>query len=468
LDVANADQQAIPDKDGSGSRQEAHKVHKFLRTLTGIATAAILTVVAVTATSHLAFAQAQGGQAAAQPQKKVKDQGEYDVFNAVTKEADGKKKIALLEKWKKDYPDSDYKEDRLLIMIQTYLQLGQAQEILNTAKELLAINPKNVNALYWVCNLVPGLSKEDPESLDLADKAANGLINAEKPADTKPEDWAKAKKDLEVIGHKALGWVNWKRKNLDAAEKEFVQTLKLNENQAEVSSWLGAVIFQMKKPERQSEVLYNFARASVLAPNQGGMPEAQRKVTEQYLERAFNSYHGQDPAGLTALKEEAKKSAFVPSGFKIESQTEIAVRKENEFREKNPQLALWMGIKKELAGPNGEQYFESNVKNAAVPKLKGTVVAAKPPVRSKELVVGLENAEVGEVTLKFDAPLTGKPKLGSVVEFEGVPTAFAKDPFMLTFETEKGKVTGLEMEAAPAPAKPAVRPGVKKAAPKKK
>jgi tetratricopeptide (TPR) repeat protein len=420
-----------------------------------MAVAAVLGV-AVTSTSTLAFAQAQAGQPAAAPQKKVKDQGEYDVFNAVTKEADGKKKIELLKQWKEKYPDSDYKEDRLLIMIQTYTQLGQAQDILNTAKELLAQYPKNVQGLYWVCKLVPGLNKEDPESLEVADKAANGLINAEKPAGTKDEDWAKAKKDLEVLGHNTLGWAAWKRKNLDVAEKELNAALKLNENQAETSSWLGAVIFAMKKPERQSEVLYHFARASVLAPNQGGMPEPQRKGIEQYLERAFNSYHGQDPAGLTALKEEAKKTAFVPNGFKIESQTEIAVRKENEFREKNPQLALWMGIKKELAGPNGDQYFEGNVKNAAVPKLKGTVVAAKPPVRSKELVVGLENPEVGEVTLKFDVPLTGKPKVGSLVEFEGVPTAFSKDPFMLTFETEKAKVAGLEMEAA-APARPAAK-----------
>lgn len=435
-------------------------MHRISKTLTGIAAIAVLSI-ALPSTSTLAFAQAQGGQAAA-PQKKVKDQGEYDVFNAVTKEADNKKKIELLKQWKEKYPDSDYKEDRLLYMLQAYTQLGQAQDILGTAKELISINPKNVQGLYWVCTLVPGLSKEDPESLDLADKAANGLVNSEKPAGMKDEDWTKAKRDLESLGRKALGWVAWKRKSLDAAEKEFTAALKINEKQAEVSQWLGSVIFQMKKPERQSEVLYHFARASVLAPNEGGMQEQQRKVTEQYLERAFNSFHGQDPSGLAALKEEAKKSAFAPAGFKIESQTEIAVRKENEFREKNPQLALWMGIKKELAGENGEQYFEANVKNAAIPKLKGTVVAAKPPVRSKELVIGMENAEVGEVTLKFDAPLTGKPKVGSVVEFEGVPTAFSKDPFNLTFETEKGKVTGLEMEAPPKPAPKKAAPARKK------
>ena len=438
-------------------------MHKFYRSLTGIAATAIFVVVAMTGNAPAAHAQAQGGQAAA-PQKKVKDQGEYDIFNAVTKEADPRKKIELLKQWKDKYPESDYKEDRLLIMIQAYTQAGQAQEILNTARDLLAQYPKNVQGLYWVATLVPGLNKEDPESLSLGEKAANGLLNAEKPAGTKDEDWAKAKHDLEVLGHKSLGWVAWKGKKLDEAEQEFGKTLQLNPNQGEVSSWLGAVIFQMKKPERQSEVLYHFARASVLGPQEGGMPDAQRKASETYLERAYNSFHGADPQGLAELKELAKKSPTPPAGFKIESTTEKAIRQENEFREKNPQLALWLGIKKELVGPNGESYFDSSVKGAAVPKLKGTVISAKPPVKSKELVLGLENPQAPEVTLKLDAPIAGKPKVGSIVEFEGVPSAFTKDPFNVTFDTEKDKISGLEVEAAA----PAPRPAAKKSATKKK
>jgi tetratricopeptide (TPR) repeat protein len=433
-------------------------VHKLYRSLTGIAAVAIFSVVTLTGTAAEALAQAQGGQAA--PQKKVKDQGEYDLFNAVTKEADGKKKIELLSQWKQKYPDSDYKEDRLLFMLQTYTGLGQAQEMLNTAKELLVQFPKNVQGLYWVAFLTPAMSKDDAESLDTAEKASNGLIGAEKPAGTKDEDWDKAKVPLRAIGHKTRGWVAWRRKSLDVAEKEFAQSLEVNPEQAEVTSWIGSVIFQQKKPERTSEVLYHFARAAVL-PAAQGWTEAQRKAAEGYLERAYNSYHGQDPDGLAKLKEDAKKSALVPAGFAIESAQAIAIRKENEFREKNPQLALWMGIKKELTAPNGDQYFESNIKNAAVPKLKGTLISAKPPVRSKELVIGIENAQVPEITLKFETALAGKPKIGSVVEFEGVPTAFAKDPFNLTFETEKEKVTGLEMEAAP-------KPVVKKSAPVRK
>jgi hypothetical protein len=415
----------------------------------GIAAAAVLAILI-----PVGIAPQARAQAAAQSHKKVKDQAEYEVFNAVTKEADGKKKIELLQQWKARYPDSDYREDRYVLLIQTYAQLSQAPDILSTARELFSQYPKNLLALYWLATLVPGLGVDDAASLDLAASAGRGLIAAEKPAETTPEDWAKSQADLPWRGHKALGWVAWKRKDLAGAEREFLESLQLNPKQAEVSSWLGAVIYQTRKPERQGEVLFHYARASVLAPSEGGMPDAQRKVTEEYLERAFASYHGPDPAEVVKLKDLAKASVLPPPGFKIESAAEIQVRKAEELRRANPQLELWLNIKRELAGPRGEQYFESSVRNADVPKLRGTLLAARPPVKPKELVLGLESPTVAEVTLRLDTPLAGKPRLGSEVEFQGVASAFSRTPFMLTFDVPRTGLAGPEMEGAPAAKKP--------------
>ena len=119
-----------------------------------------------------------------------------------------------------------------------------------------------------------------------------------------------------------------------------------------------------------------------------------------------------------------------------------------------------MGIKKQLADAGGEQYFEGTLKNAAVPKLKGTVVEGKPACRSKELLVALSDATHAEVSLKLDAALTGKPEAGVEIQWEGVPSAFTKDPFMLTMDTEKAKIENLK--TTPCAAAPA-----KKAAPRK-
>ena len=68
------------------------------------------------------------------------------------------------------------------------------------------------------------------------------------------------------------------------------------------------------------------------------------------------------------------------------------------------------------------------------------------------------------ITLKLDTPLTGKPEAGEI-QWEGVPSSFTSDPFMLTMDTEKAKIEGLKTApcAAAAP-----RPGAKKGAATKK
>ena len=91
------------------------------------------------------------------------------------------------------------------------------------------------------------------------------------------------------------------------------------------------------------------------------------------------------------------------------------------------------------------------MKGAALPRLKGTLISHTPAVRPKELVLAIEKADVPEVTLKFEEPLPGKADKGTVIEFEGIPSAFTKEPFRVTFDVEgKEKITGWPAAAAPA------------------
>jgi hypothetical protein len=92
--------------------------------------------------------------------------------------------------------------------------------------------------------------------------------------------------------------------------------------------------------------------------------------------------------------------------------------------------------------------------------LKGTLVEAKPECHSKELVVAISDATHPEVTLELDAALTGKPDTGVEIQWDGQPSAFTKEPFMLTMDTEKASITGLNLT-------PCTPPAVKKSAPKK-
>jgi hypothetical protein len=290
------------------------------------------------------------------------------------------------------------------------------------------------------------------------------LLSAEAPAGTKPEDWEKAKRVTDAIANKTLGWVAWQRKNYDAAEKAMMQSLKLEPNSSEVDYWLGAVIVAEKKPERTSEALFHFARAAAY-DGPGAMTPQQRQQADQYLTKVYGQMQAVNPS-LADLKALAKANAMPPADFKIKTKAEVDAESDAELKKTNPQYALWKSVSESLNAPEGQQYFDGNMKGAALPggangitKFKGWLVKANPAVKSKELLVSMGGKDKpADVTLKLvgadgttPAPLAGKPELGSEIEFEGVGNSFTKDPFMVTLTVEKSKITGLKEEKAAAP-----------------
>ena len=124
----------------------------------------------------------------------------------------------------------------------------------------------------------------------------------------------------------------------------------------------------------------------------------------------------------------------MPAGFHVETATEIAEKKQKEFETSHPDIALWMKLKATLTSDQGQQYFDSGMKGAAVPELTGTVLESA--CRAKELKVAVPlpdatGAPVPEITLKLvnDAgaasPLPGKAESGRIT-FNGVAEAFSK------------------------------------------
>jgi tetratricopeptide (TPR) repeat protein len=419
---------------------------------------AVLGLVSLSVRTQPAAAQqppAQQPAAAGQPAGKGpqwKDQAEYDMYSAVVKETDPKKKLALINAWKEKYPQTEYKLARLQLYLNAYQQLSDFPNLLATLNEMLTMNPKDLTVMSPIMYYTMVSNDVSGASLSNAEKVANSaLANLDnKPATINDDQWPQAKKQIESLAHKTLGWVAMQRKTGDVAQQEFAKSLTIDPNQGEVDYWLGNTLRAEKTPEKISQALFYYARAATY-DGPGALTPPGRQQLDDYLRKAYNSYHGQDDAGLNELKTMAKSQPAPPANFKVKTANEIAVEKEEEFKKSNPQLALWMGVKKMLTAPDGAQYFESQMKGTAVPPLKGKLIAAKPAVRSKELVVGVADPNTPEITLKLDTPLKGKPEIGEEIEFEGVPSAFQPDPFMITFETETAKIKGLTVKAAGPP-----------------
>jgi tetratricopeptide (TPR) repeat protein len=429
-------------------------VHHFLRRLAGVSAIALLSVVCGSAQDSQ---PAQNAPAAPEAKKKnYKDQQEYTLYDSASKEADPAKRLQTLNTWKEKYADSDFKEERLKLYLDTYQKLGQPAKMIDTAKEILGIDPKDVTALYWITFLAPSSGGNSADALATASKAANGLLAAEKPAGTPDDAWKTAKGTFDATAYKTLGWVAMVQKSYADSEQNFKKSLQVDPKTGEVAYWLGQVLLAHsiaeKKPDMQSEALFYFARAAAY-DGQGALNPEGRKKVDDYLTKAYSTLHG-DTSGLADVKTLAKTNATAPADFKIKTASEIASEKEEELKKTNPELALWLNVKGQLLSPEGQQYFDSSMKGAQVPKLKGWVVKANPGVKSKELLVSMEGKDQApNVTLKLvgadgttAAPLSGKPELGDEIAFEGVGDSFTKDPFMVTFTIEQSKITGLKVE----------------------
>jgi hypothetical protein len=179
---------------------------------------AVVGAFAVTATAPLARAQA--------PEKKVKDQGEYDLFNQTLKDANNPAQhIKDLYSWTQKYPESDYKDDRLLYYLQAYNASNNPAKVLEVGSGLISRDlktvfgkdPKNgpqqiLQVLYLTTANFAKLQTATPEQMAQGIAAANALKDyvgqyftaANKPAATSDTEWAKTKDQVAGLSNAVL------------------------------------------------------------------------------------------------------------------------------------------------------------------------------------------------------------------------------------------------------------------------
>jgi tetratricopeptide (TPR) repeat protein len=325
---------------------------------------------------------------------------------------------------------------------QTYQSLKDADKMYASAQEILKIDPKNVQGLYYVTSLAMG--KTDAPRLADGEKAASALITEvsalKKPDAMAEADWNKQRDGLLVLANKTLGWIAMTRKNNAEAEKYFREVLQLDPQNGQISYWLGAVMLAQRDPDKQIKAFYHFARSSAYTGD-GAMTDDGRKEADTYLRKIYTSFHGDD-SGLDEIFTMAKSDPFPPSGFTIKSKEQIAVEEDEAFRKSDPKLYMWMNVKKQLTAPNGTEYFDSQVRNTAMPSMRGYLIAQSPAERPDTLVLGISDRGTREVTLKLDTAYRYPAGRGTVLNFQCVPQSFSQSPFNIEFSCEASDVSG--------------------------
>ena len=401
-----------------------------------------------------------------------KNQAEFDLFTAITKETDPKAKLQKVQQWEKEYPDTAFMAQRRTLLLTTYFQLGQAKEAVDVAKQILAVTPNDFSALYITVTLTQSLAGQNPTPavLDQGEKAATALLNInDPPANLSAAQWTTQKPQVQNLAHTTLAWIALQRKNYPAAESEYQKSLQINPNNGTIDFQLATAIYSEKDPVKTPTALFYFARAATYDGQDALTPDG-RKTVLAYVQRAYKGYHGSDQ-GFNDLVTAAKASPTPPADFAIKSALDIAkseMANEEEWTKAHPQEAMWKGIKEALTGADGANYFNASMKETKVPTLKGKVVRLEPPTKPKTILIAMEDGKsdgtTADATLKFEMPLAGNVEPGTELTFEGVPESYTASPFMVVFNVEKEDLHGWTGKNAP----PVRRPGATKKSSAKK
>ena len=413
------------------------------------------------------------------PAKNWKDRAEYDLAQQITKETNNQTKLDLLKQWKEKYPTSEMQDVRYAQVLATYQAMGNAKGMMDTAKEQVAADPKSFTGLYYMNLLTLSMNDTAEGALDQGEKAGKSFLGimddffspARKPATLTDEQWKKERGNSEAIAYKTLGWVALNRKQYDESQKYCVEALTRNPAEVQCAVWAGTANVRTKKLERQGIALFFFARAAVY-DGPGALPQQTRDQMRASFEKNYLNFHG-DNSGMAEMLAAAKASPVPPADLKLESKDEILAKNEEALKKSNPNLALWISIKRQLSAENGAAYFASDLKDAHIPggaevggtkidKFKAKVVSCDAPKKAKKIIVGISSPDMSEITLNLETAVAACPDRGTDIEFVGSPSEFTAEPFNLTFAVENKDVVGLPVPAA-APKKAAP----KKAAPKK-
>jgi hypothetical protein len=425
----------------------------------------------------MAFAAAQTPPAAAPAapadNRKWKNDQEQALGIAANNETDPAAKIEKLDKWKHDFPESDYDDARAGVLLGAYGQLKRFHDQIVTAQEMRKKHPDNLDLLRIIFAAVPQIKPPSADDLAALVDASKFVIDhpddvfssKNKPADQTDAAWADLKPKMVVYAKTQLDLVA-QQKGIDPV----IARLKEDPTRIDLTGWLGGEYVKLGKtdPSKIVLALFYYARVSEY-DGPGAAPAATKTAARKYFDKQYAGYHG-SAEGADKVLAIAKANAVPPPDFDIESVTKISgdlIKKNEEIRKANPMITLWTDTKAAVLKDPAtiDAVKGSELPGTATPgvtKFKGKIVSMTPALNPKKVVLAVEKDGVADATLVLDAALPGKMEVGGEIEFNGVVKDVTKEPYMMTFEVEKANVEGWTGKKAPGPASPAKKATTKK------
>jgi hypothetical protein len=401
---------------------------------------AVVLGIAVVAGAQDAAAQAAAQPAQGQPAAPqssapvIKDPAEYNAYVAAIGQADPTAKISGLEAFLTQYPSSIMKTQALEVLMGTYQQTQNVKKTMDAATRLLQVDPNNERALFLLAYFDRLMAQNgDPNAkqllVDAKKYGQQGLDNLPKftqPTGTSVEDFKKMTDQMNVVFHSAIGIACLQ-------DKDYACTIIHLRAAADASPQDFSIIYPLalaylgQTPPDYQNGIWFAARAAAIAPAQ-----AQAQI-EKYARSQYVKFHSADDGWadvLAAAKANAPQVPIKPAPTPAEQAHAMAIATPPDKMD----FAQWEFILGN-GTPEDQAMVWSAIKGKAV-QLNGTVI--KATATEFDIAGSLDDidAKKTDITLTFESPIPASriPKEGTSMDFQGEPSAYTPNPFMMTME----------------------------------
>ena len=299
---------------------------------------------------------------------------------AANTEKDPKAQLEKLDKWKNDYPVTEFEVDRLALYLQDYGAVKDYHNQMVTAQALrktLVDNLQLIQTIYTAFQQMVTAKSSTPEDLSAVIDVSNYIINnadaifdpSKMPQGQTADGWKALKPQMVDYAKVQLDTVV-EIKGMDAV----LARLKDDPTRVVLNQWLGQEYRGQgaKDPQKIVLALYHYGRVSVY-DGPGSLSAQIKSGSKKYFDSQYKGYHG-SMDGADQVLVTAKANALPPDGFDIKSITKIQEEKnaaEDAAAKANPMLHAWKEIKTGLTGDGSAAYADA-LKDA------GRILARQP------------------------------------------------------------------------------------------
>jgi len=392
---------------------------------------------------------------------------EYAAYQNATTQTTPAAKAQAFAAYLKAYPQSSVKGDVLQQMMFAYSQANDSQNTLDTADQLLALQPDNLYAYVFEVSLRSAAASTltDPAAKQAAlDKAADyatkGLAVGQ-PKGMSADDFAKVKGQGYPIFYGAIGADTLQKKDSAGAIKAFnselaavpVATTEAPGPQLMDTYYLASAYYTSTPPDYLN-CAYYAARAAFYAP------EPFKTTFTKLGTYCYTKYHGK-PDGYDAVTAVAKDNLVPPASFAasvtpapkpsdmvanlVATTPDLAVLapSDREFA-----LQYGAGLDPKTQKSYADEVFDA-VKGKSVELPKVLVISATANVVTVAVSDDAVQSKTADYTFNMKEPIKDAdiPAAGALVTLDGTYASYTPSPLMITMSD--GALVVAKKAAAP-------------------